>query len=89
MATSAQIAAAIAEAQALNIQASDMVLLIDRAIAAAFAGAGTGELPAVTYSIGGRSRTISMTEALAIKKHYMALADGSGGLSFQSIEFGV
>jgi hypothetical protein len=90
MATSVEIAAAIADATSLGILPSQMVVIIDRAIAAALTtgsgSAATGELPAVSYAINGRSRTISMTEAQNLRKYYASVGD-YGGIIGQDVEF--
>jgi hypothetical protein len=81
MPSAADIALAITAAQTLNVTPSQMVSLLDAAIASALVS-GTGSsaasgLPAVTYTINGRSRTISMKEAQELREYYNRQAGGA------------
>lgn len=86
MATNAEIQAAIAEAQSLRLKPQDMVDLLDRAIAAAFATGGSSEVVSVSYTVGGRSRTLALSEARGLRQYYASIA-GGGGLIMTPIEF--
>lgn len=85
MATNAAITAAITEATDLGLTPSQMVAILDRAIAAAHVD--HGGLPAVTYSTGTRSRTISLRDAMDLRRYYAGLGTG-GGFVFIGAEFG-
>jgi hypothetical protein len=82
MATNAEIAAAITDAESLNVEPAQMVALIDKAMAAALISG----LPTASYTINGRSRTIGLMEARLLRKYYSDLASG-GGFITQPIEF--
>jgi hypothetical protein len=80
--TNAQISAAITDAETLGVTPAQMVALLDKAIASAFVSG----LAVLTYTINGRSRTVSLTDARALRKYYSDLVAG-GGVVFQPIEF--
>jgi hypothetical protein len=82
MATNAVISAAITDAESLGVTPAQMVALLDKAIASAFVSG----LAVLTYTINGRSRTVSLTDARALRKYYSDLAAG-GGFIVQPIEF--
>lgn len=82
MATDAQIRAAAQAATDLGVTPSQIIALIDRAIAEALING----LPTVSYSIGGRSVTKGLAEAQALRAYYAKLA-GGGGVIAQGVEF--
>lgn len=82
MATNAEISAAITDAETLGVTPAQMVALIDKAIASAHVSG----LAVVSYTINGRSRTVSMESALSTRKYFANLAAG-GGIVLQPIEF--
>ena len=69
MVTNNKITAAINEAETLNVTPAQMVALIDRAIAEFYVGSSL----VVSYSIGGRQVTKSLSEAKAAREYYHRL----------------
>lgn len=81
MATNAQIQSAITTAEQLSLTPSQMVALLDRAIAEATING----LPAVSYTIAGRTVTKAFAEVRELRSYYAGIA-GSGVVS-QGVEF--
>lgn len=82
MATNEAITAAITSAETLAVEPSQVVALIDKAIAASLING----LPVVSLSIAGQSREIAIEAATALRRHYASLAAG-GGMVAQEVEF--
>lgn len=83
MATNAEIRTAIDEAISLAVSPSDMVALLDKAIAAAhLSGMATA-----SYSIAGRARTIAIANAIEMRRYYAGLGGANGGMIFAGVEF--
>jgi len=85
-ATLAKVTAALGAAAQVTIAPAGMVAIIDMAIANAML-AGK---PIVSYSINGRSVSIALGEARALREYYHNLAkdDASGGIVVQGSVFG-
>lgn len=80
--TNVELRTRIAEAVDLGITATEMVALLDRAIAVATRNG----LPTVSYSVGGQSRSIGLSEAQSLREYYSR--QRGGGLVIGSIGFG-
>jgi len=85
VATNAEIQTAIDDATAAAVTPPQMVLILDRAIAAAYVDAGG--LAVVSYATGTRSRTISVADAMALRKYYAGLGSSGSGFRFIGVEF--
>ena len=71
------LADAIATAQAAAVLPSQMVALIDMAIAEAHAHG----LPSVSYQVAGRSHTIALDRALELRRYYARLGDEGSSIA--------
>lgn len=71
------LADAIATAQAAAVLPSQMVALIDMAIAEAHAHG----LPSVSYQVAGRSHTIALDRALELRRYYARLGDDGSSIA--------
>lgn len=83
-ATNSQIQAAISDAESLNVTPTQMVALLDKAIAAAHLDG----LATASYTIAGRTRQVALTEAKELRKYYAGISGGGGGTIFIGAEFG-